>query len=52
MNNLTTSYYDLGRRQEAIELRGKVLEAYQKTLGNDHPKTIEAMQGLADWYNE
>jgi len=35
MNNLASSYSKLGRRQEAIELSGKVVETMQRELGNE-----------------
>ena len=47
MNDLAASYSDVGRRQEAMELREKVVEASQRTLGNEHPNTLLAMSGLA-----
>jgi tetratricopeptide (TPR) repeat protein len=52
MNNLANSYSDVGRRQEAMELRGKVLEASQRTLGSEHPDTLMAMNNLANSYGD
>lgn len=48
MNNLAVSYGKVGRKQEAIELREKVLEARQRTLSNEHPDTLMAMNNLAN----
>ncbi len=52
MNNLAISYGDVGRRQEAMELREKVLEASQRTLGSEHPDTLRAMNNLAISYSD
>jgi hypothetical protein len=51
MNNLAVSYSELGCRQEAMELGEKVLEARQRTLGNEHPDTLRAMTNL-EVYNK
>jgi tetratricopeptide (TPR) repeat protein len=40
-----------GSLQEALELKEKVLEARQRTLGSKHPDTLAAMQGLANSYD-
>jgi len=47
MCGLAISYSGVGRRQEAMELREKVLEARQRTLGNKHPNTLLAMNNVA-----
>ena len=47
MNNLASSYSELGRRQEAVELEEKVLEASRRTLGDEHPSTLVRMDNLA-----
>ena len=47
MKGLVIFYCDLGRGQEAIELGDKVLEASQRTLGSEHPDTLNAINGLA-----
>ncbi|KAI9773955.1 MAG: hypothetical protein M1839_001967 [Geoglossum umbratile] len=52
MSNLAISYSDLGRRQEAMELREKVLEASQRMLGNGHPDTLTATHNLASSYSD
>ena len=43
MNHLAVSYNDIGRRQEAMELSEKTMEACQRTLGSEHPDTLRAM---------
>ena len=47
MNNLAISYSDLGRRNEAVELREQVLEASKRSLGEEHPDTLKFMNNLA-----
>jgi Tetratricopeptide repeat len=43
-------YSDIGRRQEAVELSGKVLEVRQRTLGGEHPETLRAIRSLGHCY--
>jgi hypothetical protein len=47
MDSLANSYSDVGRWQEAMELREKV-EANQRTLGSEHPDTLRAMNNLTN----
>ena len=47
MSYLSISYSELRRRQEALELREKVLEASQSTLGSEHPDTLSTMVNVA-----
>jgi len=42
----------LGRRQEAVELTKKMLEAKKRTLGEEHPFTLLLMNNLARIYND
>ena len=51
MGNLASSYSNLGRRQDAVELREKVLEAWKRTLGEEHPDTLLSMGNLASSYS-
>ena len=37
MNNLANSYSDLGRHQEAVEMREKTLEFCRRVLPENHP---------------
>ncbi len=37
MGNLANSYSDLGRRQEAVEMREKTLEFRRRVLPENHP---------------
>jgi hypothetical protein len=37
MNNLAASYFDLGRHQEALEMREKTLEFRRRVLPENHP---------------
>src|SRR5438046_1863636 len=41
-----------GCLQNAAELREKVLEASQRTLGDEHPDTLRAMNNLANSYSD
>ena len=45
------SYNEIGRHQEAMELREKTLEASRRTLGSEHPGTLRAMNNLAFSYS-
>lgn len=49
--NLAVSYSDLDRRQEAMEMREKVLEARKRILGEEHPDTLTSMAHLATSYS-
>ncbi|KAJ7724005.1 hypothetical protein B0H16DRAFT_1222613, partial [Mycena metata] len=51
MGNLANSYSDLGKHQEAKELRSVVLEKQTQFLGNDHPDTLRTMGNLASSYS-
>jgi hypothetical protein len=44
-------FVENGRLWSAMELEGKVLEACQRTLGNEHPNTLGAMNNLAISYS-
>ncbi|KAH0555801.1 hypothetical protein GP486_006255 [Trichoglossum hirsutum] len=46
------AFAENGRLQSAMELRGKVLEARQRTLGNEHPDTLMAINNLASSYSD
>ncbi len=37
MQGLANSYSDLGRDQEAVEMREKTLEFYRRVLPENHP---------------
>jgi tetratricopeptide (TPR) repeat protein len=45
-------FVENGRLWSAMELREKVLEASQRTLGNEHPDTLGAMNDLAHSYSD
>ena len=49
-NNLANSYADLGRHEEALELRLQVLDGRERVLGPDHPHTLTAGDNLASSY--
>ena len=37
MNNLALSYSDLGRHEEALEMREKTMQFYRRVLPENHP---------------
>jgi hypothetical protein len=47
MNNLASTYRDLGRTKDAAALQEKVLEARGRILGDEHPDTLRSMNNLA-----
>jgi len=50
--NLVTSYNDVGRKKEALDLREKRLEVQRRTLGEEHPYTLNSMTSLAFSYDD
>ena len=48
MNNLANTLSKLGRHEEALKLREKVLAGFEELLGKNHPSTIESMERLAE----
>ena len=48
MNNLAITYMDLGKYADAARLRLHVVNARKKILGEEHPKTVEAVELLAE----
>ncbi len=50
MANLANSYFDAGRKDEALKLREEVLALSRKVLGPEHPDTLGAMRNLAISY--
>ncbi len=50
MGNLAVSYFDAGRRDEALKLHEEVLALRRKVLGPDHPETLWSMGSLAISY--
>jgi tetratricopeptide (TPR) repeat protein len=45
-------YQDCGRLQEAMKLEEKVVEAMNRTLGEEHPDTLTSMNNLAISYSD
>ncbi|KAK1992665.1 hypothetical protein LX36DRAFT_559999, partial [Colletotrichum falcatum] len=45
--NLASTYSELGRLDEAVEMEKDVLNTRRQSLGNDHPDTITTMYNLA-----
>ena len=41
MSNLASTYSDLGRHNEALAMRERVLELYRRVLPEDHPSIGE-----------
>jgi hypothetical protein len=52
MANLASTYYQLGKLKEALELQVVVLEKRRKILGENHPETLFAMGHLASTYHQ
>ena len=51
MTNLASSYDDLGRHAEALELNEETLALTKARLGPDHPHTLTSMHNLASSYD-
>jgi non-specific serine/threonine protein kinase/serine/threonine-protein kinase len=52
MNNLGVLYKDLSRFDEAESLYKQVLEGQRRTLGADHPDTLNTLHNLAALYRD
>jgi len=50
--NFALVYSEVGRRQEALQLTERVVEARKRTLGEEHPDTLSSMHNLAIRYSE
>jgi tetratricopeptide (TPR) repeat protein len=50
MNDLATSYQDLGRYTEALKLNEETLSLRRAKLGPDHPDTLTSMNNLANCF--
>jgi tetratricopeptide (TPR) repeat protein len=50
MNNLASTYRNLGRSKEAEELLVQVMETLKRVLGQEHPSTLTSMNNLALTY--
>ena len=49
MNNLALSYSDLGRHDEALEMREKTLEFFRRVLPENHPSIGEGDAVYGRW---
>ena len=47
MNNLATTYSDLGRHADALAMRERVLEFRRRVLPANHPSIGEGCEGRA-----
>ncbi|KAL5638876.1 hypothetical protein ACGC1H_003289 [Rhizoctonia solani] len=52
MNNLASTYSDLGRYDEAEQLQVQVLDTRKRILGEEHPDTLCSMNNLASTYSD
>ena len=52
ISNLACCYYDLGDKDQAIQLMGEVVEKQREVLPADHPYTAASARVLADWKAE
>ncbi|CAE6459243.1 unnamed protein product [Rhizoctonia solani] len=50
MDNLASTYSDLGRYNEAEQMGLQVVNARKRLLGEDHPSTLTSMNKLASTY--
>ena len=50
MHNLATSYSDLGRHQEAVEMGEKTLEFRRRVLPENHPDIGEGDAALGNCF--
>ncbi|KAL5637662.1 hypothetical protein ACGC1H_002064 [Rhizoctonia solani] len=48
MNNLASTYSELGRYEDARALHLQALDKRKQVLGNDHPDTLKSMNNLAN----
>ncbi|KAF8993558.1 hypothetical protein BDQ17DRAFT_1545995 [Cyathus striatus] len=48
MNNLASSYVNLGKHRDAEQLRIEVFNLQKRVLGNEHPDTLQSMNDLAN----
>ena len=52
MASLAATYWNQGRWKDAEELQVKVMEAWSRVLGEEHPSTLRAMANLAATYRK
>ena len=52
MANLSTTYWNQGRWNEAEQLEIQVMDMSKKLLGADHPDTLRSMANLACTYRD
>ena len=52
MGNLAVTYNSLGKYEEAEKLEIHILDARTRTLGAEHPGTVDAMENLADSFRD
>jgi tetratricopeptide (TPR) repeat protein len=52
MHHLASSYTNLGRRTESLQLNQETFALRKATLGPDHPDTLLSMNNLAKSYDE
>jgi hypothetical protein len=45
-DNFALVYSEVGRQQEALQLAEQVVEAYKRTLGEEHPNTVASIYTL------
>ncbi|KAL9606787.1 MAG: hypothetical protein Q9179_000077 [Wetmoreana sp. 5 TL-2023] len=51
-SNFALVYSEVGRWQDALQLTERVVEVYQRSLGEEHPDTLSSMNNLANRYSE
>jgi len=49
MNNLAYTWYDQGRRGDALDLMQRCSRLRRQVLGPDHPYTVSTLSALIEW---
>ena len=52
LNNLASSYSELGYQEKALELKQEAYEKQKEILGENHPDALLALNNLASSYGE
>ena len=50
--NFAQIYHEMGWRQEALDLTERVTNVYQRTLGEEHPRTLNSTTCLAEYWSD
>ncbi|KAL8719057.1 MAG: hypothetical protein Q9225_003891 [Loekoesia sp. 1 TL-2023] len=50
-SNFALAYSEVGRPKEALQLMEPVVDVYKRTLGEEHPETLNSINSLASYYS-